>query len=210
VGEGSRIYYYNFFEPSENLLGGVTVFEFDPQTYQLRRRVSAARARWEPSLKGWVFEDGWERALRPGSVENFEQFPARVFPEFREPPSYFLKEVRQSTQMNFPELRDYVGDLKKSGFDVVPLSVQLYRKFSFPLFALIMALIGLPFAFSIGKRGALTGIAIAIGIAIVFWATDSLFEALGNLNQLPPIAAAWSPDLLFGLGGLYLFLRVKT
>jgi len=33
---------------------------------------------------------------------------------------------------------------------------------------------------------------------------------LGNLNQLPPVAAAWSPNLLFGLGGLYLFLRVKT
>jgi LPS export ABC transporter permease LptG len=210
VGEDSRIYYYSFFEPSQNLLGGVTVFELDPHTYQLNRRVSAARARWEPSLRGWVFEDGWERALRPDSVATFEQFPARVFPEFREPPSYFLKEVRQSTQMNFFELRDYLGDLKKSGFDVVPLSVQLYRKFSFPLFALIMALIGLPFAFSVGKRGALTGIAIAIAIAVAFWATDSLFEALGNLNQLPPVAAAWSPDLLFGLGGLYLFLRVRT
>jgi LPS export ABC transporter permease LptF/LPS export ABC transporter permease LptG len=210
VGEGSRIYYYSFFEPSQNLLGGVTVFEFDPHTYQLTRRISAARARWEPALKGWVFEEGWERTLRRDSVATFEQFSVRVFPEFREPPSYFLKEVRQSTQMNFFELRDYVGDLKRSGFDVVPLSVQMDRKFSFPLFALIMALIGLPFAFSIGKRGALTGIAIAIGIAVAFWATDSLFEALGNLNQLPPVAAAWSPDLLFGLGGLYLFLRVRT
>ena len=112
--------------------------------------------------------------------------------------------------MNFLELRDYLGDLRKSGFDVVPLSVQWHKKFSFPVFALIMAFIGLPFAFSIGKRGALTGIAISLGIAIVFWATDSLFEALGNLNELPPLAAAWSPNLLFGLGGLYLFLRIKT
>ena len=210
VGEGSRIYYYNFFEPSENMLGGVTIFEFDPDTYQLTRRISAVRARWEPSLNGWVFEEGWERALRPDAVEEFQQFSVRFFPEFQEPPSYFLKEVRQYAQMNFLELRDYLGDLRKSGFDVVPLTVQLHKKFSFPLFALIMALIGLPFAFSIGKRGALTGIAISLGIAIVFWATDSLFEALGNLNELPPVVAAWSPDLLFGLGGLYLFLRVKT
>lgn len=33
---------------------------------------------------------------------------------------------------------------------------------------------------------------------------------MGNLNQLPPIVAAWSPDLLFGLGGVYLLLRVRT
>jgi len=210
VGEGSRIYYYRFFAPAENMLGGVTIFEFDPNTQELIRRVSAARARWETALNGWVFEEGWERVLRPGSVEDFHQFPVRFFPEFREPPSYFLKEVRQYSQMNFFELREYLGDLRKSGFDVVPLSVQLHRKFSFPLFTLIMALIGLPFAFSIGKRGALTGIAISLGIAIVFWATNSLFEALGNLNELPPIAAAWSPDLLFGLGGLYLFLRLRT
>jgi len=210
VGEDFRIYYYNFFEPQQRMLGGVTVFELDPQTYQLNRRVSAARARWEPSLEGWIFEEGWVRELRPHSVETFEQFPVRFFPEFREPPSYFLKEVRQSTQMNFLELRAYLEDLQQSGFDVVPLSVQLHKKFSFPLFALIMALIGLPFAFSMGRRGALTGIALSLGIGIVFWATNSLFEALGNLNELPPIAAAWSPNVLFGLGGLYLFLRVRT
>jgi lipopolysaccharide export LptBFGC system permease protein LptF len=150
------------------------------------------------------------RELTSQSVERFEEFPVRFFPEFHEPPSYFLKEVRQSTQMNVLELRGYLQDLQQSGFDVVPLSVQWHRKFSFPLFALIMALIGLPFAFSMGRRGALTGIALSLGIGIVFWATNSLFEALGNLNELPPVAAAWSPNLLFGLGGLYLFLRVRT
>jgi lipopolysaccharide export LptBFGC system permease protein LptF len=143
-------------------------------------------------------------------VQGFQEFPVRLYPEFHEPPSYFLKEVRQYSQMNFFELRDYLQDLKQSGFDVVPLSVKLHKKISFPLFALIMALIGLPFAFSMGKRGALTGIALSFAIAIVFWVTDGLFEALGNLNELPPIAAAWSPNILFGLGGLYLFLRVRT
>ncbi|HWP85305.1 MAG TPA: LptF/LptG family permease, partial [Terriglobia bacterium] len=210
VGEESRIYYYTFFEPSQGMMGGVTVFAFDPATHQLTRRVSAARARWEASLNGWVFEEGWERVMRADAVETFQEFPVRFYPEFREPPSYFLKEVRQYSQMNYPELRAYLQDLQQSGFDVVSLSVQLHKKLSFPLFALIMALIGLPFAFSIGKRGALTGIAISLGIAIVFWGTDSLFEALGNLNQLPPAVAAWSPNLLFGLGGLYLFLRIKT
>jgi LPS export ABC transporter permease LptG len=210
VGESSRIFYYSFFEPNERVLGGVTVFELDPVTFQLNRRVSAGRARWEPSLNGWVFEDGWVRELRPAAVDSFQQFPVRFFPEFHEAPSYFLKEVRQSSQMNFLELGEYVADLRRSGFDVTPLSVQLYRKFSFPSFALIMALIGLPFAFTMGKRGALTGIALGLVIAIVFWVTNSLFEALGNLNELPPLAAAWSPNLLFGLGGLYLFLRIKT
>ena len=210
MGEGGRIYYYNFFAPAERVLGGVTVFEFDPQTFQLTRRISASRAHWEPSLSGWVFEEGWVRELRGNSVRGFENFPVRFFPELREPPSYFLKEVKQSSQMNFLELHRYLQDLQQSGFDVVPLTVQFHKKFSFPLFALIMALIGVPFAFSIGRKGALTGIAVSFGIAIVYWAVSSLFEALGNLNELPPVAAAWSPNLLFGLGGLYLLLRIDT
>jgi lipopolysaccharide export LptBFGC system permease protein LptF len=210
VGEESRIYYYAFFEPSEGLLGGIEVFEFDPATFQLNRRVHAARARWEESLRGWIFEEGWVRELGAGSVQAFQQFPVRFFPEFDEPPTYFLKEVRQSSQMNFLELSSYLQDLRQSGFDVTSLSLQLHEKFSFPVFALIMALIGLPFAFAIGKRGALTGVALSFGIAIVFWGTSSLFQALGNLNQLPPVAAAWSPNLIFGLGGVYLFLRIRT
>ncbi len=210
LGEDSRIFYYNYFAPDEQVLGGVTVFELDPTSFQLNRRISAARAHWEPRLGGWVFEEGWVRELSGGSVRAFQTFPVRLFPELREPPSYFLKEVRQSSQMNFLELRSYVQDLRQSGFDVVPLDVQFHRKFSFPLFSLIMAFIGVPFAFSLGKKGALTGIAASIGIAICYWAVSSLFEALGNLNELPAVAAAWSPNLVFGLGGLYLLLRVET
>jgi lipopolysaccharide export system permease protein len=209
-GKGSWIYYYKFFEPTERVLGGVTVFELDPKNFELTRCISASRAHWEPTLKDWIFEDGWVRDLHGGNVKAYERFDVRLFPELREDPSYFLKEVKQSSQMNFYQLSRYLEDLKQSGFDVVPLTVQLHKKFSFPLFAFIMALLGMPFAFSVGKKGALAGIAASIVVAIIYWGVSSLFEALGNLNELPAVAAAWCPNLVFGLGGLYLFLRIET
>ena len=61
-----------------------------------------------------------------------------------------------------------------------------------------------------GWRGALAGVATAIGIAVVYWVTSGLFEAMGNASQLPPSLAAWSPDLLFALAGGYLILKVPT
>jgi lipopolysaccharide export LptBFGC system permease protein LptF len=73
-----------------------------------------------------------------------------------------------------------------------------------------VALIGIPFSLTTGAKGALSGVALSIGIAIVYWSVSSLFEAMGNLSQLPPIVAAWSPDVLFGLGGVYLLLRIRT
>jgi lipopolysaccharide export LptBFGC system permease protein LptF len=61
-----------------------------------------------------------------------------------------------------------------------------------------------------GKRGGLAGIATAIGLAIAYWVVSGLFEAMGNVNTLPPLLAAWTPDLLFGLAGTYLLLRTPT
>jgi lipopolysaccharide export LptBFGC system permease protein LptF len=157
-----------------------------------------------------VLENGWVRDLKGELVEKYFPFSVDMFPEMSEDPAYFKKEVRPSEQMSALELRHYIRELSQSGFDVVRLSVQFYRKFSYPLIAFVVALLGVPFSFTTGGRGALSGVALSIGIAILYWSISSLFEAMGNLSQLPPLVAAWSPDVLFGLAGSYLLLRVKT
>lgn len=209
-GESHDIYNYRFFDADQNVFADLSVFEFDPQTFTLTKRIYAARAFWEPPMGSWVMERGWVRELAGDRVTRYTPFAVRTFEELDEPPGYFKKEVKPSAQMSVLELRSYIQELAQSGFDVVRLSVQFYRKFSFPLMAFVVALIGIPFSFSTGSKGALAGIALSIGIAILYWAASSLFEAMGNLNQLPAFVAAWSPDVLFGLGGVYLFLRVKT
>ena len=209
-GTSSRIYNYTFFDPDQNVFANLSVFEFNPVTFQMTRRLQAARAVWEPSIHNWILENGWSRDISGNRDSNYAPFSVATFKELTEEPSYFKKEVKPSEQMSAFELRRYIADLRQSGFDVVRLSVQFYRKFSYPLIAFVVALIGIPFSFTMGAKGALTGIALSIGIAIVYWSTSSLFEAMGNLSQLPPAMAAWSPDILFGLAGAYLLLRLKT
>ena len=112
--------------------------------------------------------------------------------------------------MNYGELSRYITDLSQSGFDTKRSRVQLNRKLAYPLITLVMAILAIPFALSMGKRGGLTGIATAIGLAIAYWVVAGLFEAMGNVNTLPAVLAAWSPDLLFGIAGAYLLLRTPT
>jgi lipopolysaccharide export LptBFGC system permease protein LptF len=73
-----------------------------------------------------------------------------------------------------------------------------------------MAILAIPFALSMGKKGGLVGIATAIGLAITYWVVALIFESLGNVNTLPAILAAWTPDLLFAITGTYLLLRTPT
>jgi LPS export ABC transporter permease LptG/LPS export ABC transporter permease LptF len=209
-GKGPRIYYYKFFDQAEAVMGGVIVYELEPSTFQLVRQISAERAHWQPSLKTWVFENGWSREFHGNTSIPLTPFQVKTFDELTEPPAYFLKEVKQDKQMNFEELDSYIRDLQQSGFDTVKLRVQFYRKFSVPLFALIMAMISIPFGFLVGNRGAMAGIGVSIGIAIAYWGIGLLFEKIGDVNQLPPAVAAWSPDALFSLTGLYLLLRMRS
>ena len=82
-----------------------------------------------------------------------------------------------------------------------------------PAITLIMALLAIPFSLvRQGKtRGAVTGIAVAVGIATVYVIVSRLFEDMGNLSRLSRrFLAAWSPDLIFALVGGYLILKVPT
>jgi LPS export ABC transporter permease LptG len=210
-GENDKIYNYELFDSDRQLFGGLNIFELNPATFEISRRVYAARAVWEPSENTWVLTGGWIREFdAAGNVTRYFPFKAYSLPELTEPPSYFRREVRQYYQMNWRQLGQYIASLRQAGFDTARLAVQWQKKFAFPLIAAIIILLSAPFGLLVGTRGAIGGVALAVGIGIVYWATAALFEAMGSIGQLPPLLAAWSPDAIFGFLAVYFFLRMPT
>lgn len=209
-GDHSDIYNYQLFDPDNNLFGGLDVFELDPTTFQVRRRVFAERAKWEPTLKTWVLESGWIRDFSNSNVTAYAPFRVDSLPEISEPPTYFKREVFQYYQMNWSQLGNYIRSLRRAGFDTARLSVEWHKKFAFPLITPIIMFVAIPFAFLVGTRGATGGLALAVGIGIVYWAAAALFEAMGAVGQLPPLLAGWAPDAIFAFVGLYFFLKMPT
>ena len=209
-GQQSTIYYYQFFDSDRDQFGNLSVFQFEPGSFQLKHRIYAERANWDDRMGRWVCTQGWERNFQGSAIQNYRTFDVSTFAAMTESPGYFKKEVKQSSEMNYEELQRYIHDLQGSGFDVVRLRVQLQKKFAYPAIALVMAVLAVPFSVSSGRRGAVAGIAIAVGIAVVYTTVSSLFEAMGNVSQLPPMLAAWSPDIIFGLLGGYLIFKVPT
>ncbi|MDR3727750.1 MAG: LPS export ABC transporter permease LptG [Terracidiphilus sp.] len=209
-GEPARIFYYQFFDPDRNEFANLSLFEFDPSTFALSRRVFASRVFWDSATSTWRFQNGWQREIEGPNVTQYHEFRQTAFSEIHEGPSYFKKESLQSQEMNFGQLDRYIRDLRQSGFDTMRLRVALWHKLAYPLIAVVMAMLAIPFALSMGRRGSLTGIAVAIAVALAYWVVDGLFGAMGTVNYLPPPLAAWSSDLLFGLVGGYLLLRTPT
>ncbi|GAC1665904.1 MAG: hypothetical protein NVS9B4_21560 [Candidatus Acidiferrum sp.] len=209
-GDNSKIYNYDLFDPAQNLFGGLSVLELDPTTFQIRRRVFAARARWSESQQLWILENGWIRDFSGSTVIRYDHFPVTALPELTEPPSYFNREVRQAFQMSWGELRDYIAGLRRAGFDASALTVQWHVKIAFPLIAPISMLLAIPFALLVGSRGGVGGVAAGLAIGICYWSISRLLEAMGGVGQLPPFLGAWFPDFTFLFVGLYFFLKMPT
>jgi len=213
----SRVYYYEFFDHAAGIMHGADVFDMDPNTFRLKRETVAERGQWSPALKTWVFENGWSCRFAGDSCSSYQSFSSepggletRWHSDLTEPPDYFVTAAVQEKQMNFLRLDRYIRDLQERGFPTGKLQVQFYLKFALPLFALIMAMIAVPYGFLVGNRGAMAGIGVSLGIGVGYKGLGILFEKLGDVNLLPPNMAAWSPDIIFGLAGLYLLLRMRS
>jgi LPS export ABC transporter permease LptG len=209
MGSANRLYNYSFLDQETNSFANISILTIDKETFQLREWFYAKRGTWTGN--SWNFEDGWVREIAEDQMKQKpqESFAHRVLADL-DPPSYFKKEVREADQMNYRDLETYVADLRRSGLDVSGLTVALYRKLSFPMVSFIMALIGIPFSFKTGRKGAFYGIGFCLAVGMLYWLTFALFEKLGGINQLPPFVAAWFPNFIFGASGFWLMLRVKT
>jgi LPS export ABC transporter permease LptG/LPS export ABC transporter permease LptF len=207
MGRKQNIYHFSYYDRERRVFSGLGVYHFDPTQFRLSKRLYAEKAVWEPSVQAWVFRDGWERTFdEVAEVERFTELVVRDI----EPPGYFVKEEKQSDQMTYLELDNYIEDLSQSGFDVTRYQVALHSKISFPLTALITVIIGIPFSFTPGKKGALYGIGIAIAIGLSYWVMTRVFTYMGDSAMLPPLLAAWAPNVLFGVAALYGLFNVKT
>jgi LPS export ABC transporter permease LptF/LPS export ABC transporter permease LptG len=207
-GQGRYIYNYMHYDPRTQTLQRLQVFDFDG-AHRLSRRLYAQDAHYIGE-GAWMFSNGWARSFNGVEVSDFEPLEGPRVVRYPETPDYFDSEIRPPEQMRYLELREYIDDLAGSGQPVPELRVQLYNKIAFPVVSLVMALVALPFAFRLGRQGALYGIGLSILLGMVFLGVFAFFRTLGEAGALPPAVAVWSPGAIFGILAVYLFLGVKT
>jgi LPS export ABC transporter permease LptG len=207
MGNDGDIYNYNYFDPRQRTFTGLWIYEFDADMTRLTRRTFANHASLVADAT-WHVDRGWMRDFDATGESTFTALEntRKVF----EPAALFTTESPDPDFMSYTQLRAYTERLRLSGLDVVKQQVALWRKLSFPFVTLIMTLLAVPFAVTIGRSGAMAGIGVAIGIAIVYWTTISVFAAMGAGGVMTPALAAWAPNMLFGAGALYLLLTVRT
>jgi LPS export ABC transporter permease LptG/LPS export ABC transporter permease LptF len=206
LGPDNTIYHYDVFDPQRSQLFSLTMFKLRRDRWALASETFVTSAVFRNDA--WIGEQGWIRdyTKNPPIWKGVAKSPLTGI----EPPKYFTTEEPDAQFMTVTELRDYIHELDTSGFNTVPLKVELQRKLAFPFVTLVMTLLAIPFGVTVGRHGALYGIGLGIVIALSYWTLISVFVAIGRAGLLPPLLAGWAPNVLvLGVAG-YLFLRART
>ena len=204
-GKENKLFHFQRYDPRQKSFYGLEIYTLTSDRYKVRERFYAAKAKWDG--KKWTLQNGWRKVFSRGEIKssNFLVFPLFL----HETPEYFAKERKPQDQMDFFELQQYIRELRRSGIEAKGLDVELHKKLSMPAITFILTLLAVPFSFKIGQKGALYGIGISLVLAIVYYVMMAVFTALGSVELLPPLLAAWAPNVLFFLGGCYLLLEIK-
>ncbi len=199
-GEGSFINIDNF-DTSTSTLRGITIFLLN-RDLSMRGLMEIPSARWNG--QGWEADEITEwHFLADGKVVNQK---ANTTPPISETPEDLKLLARDADEFTFFDLQKQILDMKSKGIDATPYEVDLQVKLAFPLLSPLMILIAIPFALRKQMSGSMAfsfGVAMLIGFG--YWVLSGFCISLGHNGALPPWVAAWIPNSVFALIGLFFF-----
>lgn len=185
--------------PSGIELEDVSVFHFDEDN-GLVSRIDAENAYYQQGR--WFLSNG--TLYHFGSEANAEPFLRKEWPITLEPVQ--MDRTRpEPMNLSLIQLWDLMNRLKREGVDTVTYEMTFHRKVVDPLTTMTAILLGFPFAMRLPRQGGTTwGIFLGLLLGFAMFVIVDLSTALGMGNRLPPMVAAWAPELFFlGIGGFF-------
>jgi LPS export ABC transporter permease LptF/LPS export ABC transporter permease LptG len=205
--DAMRIYSYDFDDQKQALIKP-TVFEFDPaRRTELSRVIGGEVGSWVQPNRLEIKDARW---LDLSQAQVGKQQAQTLTIDGVESARTFRPTVDRPSQLNTTRLREYIHALKARGADTAILAVGLQRKYAAPFVVIIMALIGMPLAVSLGRKSTVAALSSAVVVSLFFWLLSSGFQQLGEHALLPAEVAVWAPIAIFAGGAFYFISRVRT
>jgi len=172
--------------------------------------VQSPVARYDTTHHRWTLRRARLRVL-PGLTEQEEfSFDSLRQRSLVEMPADLMVEPKEPREMRYAELGRYIDDLERSGGDGRKLRVRQALKIAVPFTCIVIALFGAPLALASPKASGAFGIGLSLATTVIFLLLVQLSEAVGAGGLLPPVLAAWMPNILFTLVGVTLLARAPT
>ncbi len=111
-------------------------------------------------------------------------------------------------EMSLRALHESIADLKRQGQIVTPLQVELHKRFSLPVAALVFVLVSFPLGIRTHRGGRTLALGSSLAIVVAYYVMHTFLENMALRGSMPVGVAMWLPNAIFGVAGLVLLQAV--
>jgi lipopolysaccharide export system permease protein len=208
----ARTWFIQNFRPGHNVFNTVEVLQQDAHD-NIVANYLAARATYRPETKVWEFENGkvvhYDRA---GNILDEQIFSSLKIDNWSETPFRLGSANVRAEFLSVPELRRYLQyNADFPATLLAPFKTHFQYRLALPWTCLVVVCIAAPLGIGYSRRGILASVASAVVLIFSMNFLTHLFLALGEGDRISPFLAAWTPNVLFTIIGLYLlYLRASN
>ncbi len=166
---------------------------------QLVKKLMAERLSWNREKRCWRIENYYIRSMEGGKERLYEASYVDTIFGFK-PDDFERPLVEDVSLMNNAELERYIvwQELKATG-QVTPFLLEKYGRIAIPFSTFILTLIGVSVSSKKARGGMGVQLGIGIGISFVYVVMMRFTMIFATQADLPPLLAAWIPNIVFGI-----------
>ena len=192
-GELRRVIYISRLRQNLGTMEDIVVQEFEEGT--MSRIVTAARGSWRGGE--WWLEDGKTfEVLQDRTVKLLFTFDRQKLP-LDLGPAEVAQTSQRPAEMSAFQLWKHISIMNKQGANLAPLRVLFHLKLAVPWACVILAVLGASLGVGPHRSGAGVGLAMSVLIVFAYYVLMSFSRSFGEAGCLPPLVAAWAPNLVF-------------
>ncbi len=204
IGKANQVYHIGTYDGAGKTMADILILEFDKESH-LKSRLDAKSARYDQGR--WIFFNGYLRAFDGSDAEISAQAFDRLPLDLPEAPSDFLKEQKEPQELGLVELTAYIRQLKANGSDYHKELVELHKKIAVPFGCVILAILGVPWGWTMGKfSGIVFSFGICLMVAFFYIGGMEVGHQLGDSGVLSPFISMWIMNIIFGIVGPWLLI----
>jgi LPS export ABC transporter permease LptG len=208
----NRTWFIQQFYPGENVFNTVHIVQQDANDNIVTAYI-ITHALYHPETHAWEFQQlKIVHYDKEGNVtQTIPYTESLVITDWSETPFRLSSANLRAEHLSVPELRDYLEF--NSDFPttlLAPFATHLQYRVALPWTCAVVALIAASLGVGYSRRGILSSVAAAILLVFAMNFVMHLFLALGEGARIPTWAAAWTPNIIFGIIGLILLYYRAT
>ncbi|MCZ6672196.1 MAG: LptF/LptG family permease [Verrucomicrobia bacterium] len=206
-----RIWFMNRFNKYTYHGYGVTVSMLN-EWNQEYAKIQATECLYNSSDRTWTFRKGRELGfqLETGNLETSKPFTTLELRNLVETPPLLLTLEKRAKHLSLFELQTILDYYKgQDNPKAVPYQVRFHSILAGTVICFIIVGLAVPYSVSGVRVNAMVGVSKSTGLFFAYFLVIKLAILLGEQGTVPPVYAAWIPNLMMAGFAMYLYGRLK-